>query len=263
MSDYFQGLIKELSELTEVKAIALGGSRATGRHDDQSDYDVYVYSKVEVPYDKRKAITDRYCEYMELNNTYYEMEDDGRLKNGIVIELIYRNIEDFKNQLSVHLEGHIAYGGYTTCFYANLLDCKILYDDSNLLEGLKVKYQKYPEALRNNIISKNRELLSGVIPSLDDQVIKASKRLDYPSINHRIAEYLASYFDILFAYNYVPHPGEKRMIDLAEILCLHIPANMRQDIECLIKTAGVDPASIPDKIKKVTTGIDQLLLMTI
>ena len=36
-------LFKELSELKEVEAIALGGSRAGENYDEKSDYDVYVY----------------------------------------------------------------------------------------------------------------------------------------------------------------------------------------------------------------------------
>ena len=36
-------LFDELGHLSQVEAIALGGSRATGRNDEKSDYDVYVY----------------------------------------------------------------------------------------------------------------------------------------------------------------------------------------------------------------------------
>ena len=36
-------LFDEFSHIFQVEAIALGGSRATGRNDEKSDYDVYVY----------------------------------------------------------------------------------------------------------------------------------------------------------------------------------------------------------------------------
>ena len=36
-------LIEELGSLPQVEAIALGGSRVTGKNDEKSDYDVYVY----------------------------------------------------------------------------------------------------------------------------------------------------------------------------------------------------------------------------
>ena len=36
-------LFDEFSHILQVEAIALGGSRATGRNDEKSDYDVYLY----------------------------------------------------------------------------------------------------------------------------------------------------------------------------------------------------------------------------
>ena len=36
-------LFLQFKTLPEVEAIALGGSRATGRNDETSDYDVYIY----------------------------------------------------------------------------------------------------------------------------------------------------------------------------------------------------------------------------
>ena len=49
-------LFKELSELKEVEAIALGGSRAGENYDEKSDYDVYVYVNSPVSEKDRKNI---------------------------------------------------------------------------------------------------------------------------------------------------------------------------------------------------------------
>ena len=38
-----QNLFKELAQLEQVEALALGGSRAGQHFDQDSDYDVYVY----------------------------------------------------------------------------------------------------------------------------------------------------------------------------------------------------------------------------
>jgi len=90
-----------------------------------------------------------------------------------------------------------------------LLHSEILYDRAGALTRLQNKYKiKYPEQLRQNIIEKNVRLLDGYIPSYSDQIVKASERMEIVSVNHRTTEFIASYFDILFAYNEVTHPVE-------------------------------------------------------
>ncbi|HBI91575.1 MAG TPA: DUF4037 domain-containing protein, partial [Terrisporobacter glycolicus] len=44
-----EDLFKDISKWKQVEAIALGGSRAGGKYDDNSDYDVYVYVKENIP----------------------------------------------------------------------------------------------------------------------------------------------------------------------------------------------------------------------
>jgi hypothetical protein len=53
---------------------------------------------------------------------------------------------------------------------------------------------------------------------LDQQIAAAIRRNDTVSINHRVAAWLASYFDIIFAVNSRFHPGEKRLLSqIAEL----------------------------------------------
>ncbi|MBQ2000925.1 MAG: nucleotidyltransferase domain-containing protein, partial [Clostridia bacterium] len=49
-------LFDELGYLPQVEAIALGGSRATGRNDTKSDYDVYVYITDNIDENTRRRI---------------------------------------------------------------------------------------------------------------------------------------------------------------------------------------------------------------
>ena len=92
------------------------------------------------------------------------------------------------------------------------------------MAALQEKYRiPYPAKLKENIISNNMKLLSGMLPSFDMQIKKAEERKDFVSVNHRVTEFLASYFDILFALNEMTHPGEKRMQSICSKECTILP----------------------------------------
>lgn len=77
---YFDDLCSSLSRLPEVEAIALGGSRAGECYDETSDYDLYVYCAPIPSEGARKALLGECCAYMELSNSFWELEDDCTLK---------------------------------------------------------------------------------------------------------------------------------------------------------------------------------------
>ena len=234
-----KGIIDGLSRHKNIVAITLGGSRATGNNDAKSDYDMYIYYDEAIDKDFRKSVLEQYCGHMEIAVDYFEEEDDCILNNGIIIELIYRNISDIRNYVENLMTQHQASLGYTTCFLDNLTASKVLYEDNGCYTDLKNRIF-YPEELRRNIISKNMEMLHGVIASYDTQIIKAYQRQDMISVNHRIAAYLASYFDILFAVNKVYHPGEKRLIALAKKKCSKLPVNFEHDINQLLNLTDIE-----------------------
>ena len=107
-------LFIELATIPEIEAIALGGSRATGKYDEKSDYDVYIYTTGNIDEEVRRNILSKYCKYMEISNTFWELEDDVTLSDGIDMDIIYRNLNDFDNMLnSIVLECN-AWNCYTT-----------------------------------------------------------------------------------------------------------------------------------------------------
>lgn len=237
---YFDNIIASLKNDDNVEAICLGGSRASGLDDDKSDYDVYVYYKNKIALEKRKQILSLNCKYMEIGVSYFEEEDDCVLNNDIIIELIYRDINEFKDNVDKTLLNSNASLGYSTCFFDNIVHSKILFDRNNLYQQMVDKLLIYPSSLRKNIIAKNMEMLHGVIASYDAQIIKAYKRGDAVSVNHRISAYLASYFDIIFALNNVYHPGEKRLVDLVKKKCHLIPKDFEENISLLLKQENIE-----------------------
>jgi len=219
-----QDLYKEFSQLEQVEAIALGGSRAGQDYDQNSDYDVYVYLNASIDEATRLKILSKYCSHMEIGNQFWELEDDCVLNNGIQIELIYRSLESFEQELNSTVFQYQAQNAYTTCMWHNLLHSKILYDPNGHYTSLQKAYQiPYPQELKKHIIERQLLLLEQSMPAFSHQIEKAIKRQDLLSMNHRSSEFFASYFDLLFALNEQTHPGEKRMIDYAKTNCALLP----------------------------------------
>lgn len=238
---YFEDLCKGFSELEEVEALALGGSRSTNLNDDKSDYDLYVYVK-SIPNDKqREKILLDTCKHLEMNCMYWELEDDCILKNDVPIDIIYRNLNDFEAGLKNVVISHKASNSYTTCMWNNLLNSKVIFDRDNRLASLKDKYNiEYPEELKSNIIERGMELLSGKLCSYDEQIIKAFERKDVVSINHRITAYLETYFNIIFALNKKTHPGEKRLLTISLNTCAILPKDYESNIRKLLNYSNCD-----------------------
>ena len=251
-------LFKDLGSLSQIEAIALGGSRVTGQNDASSDYDVYVYITAPIPESERRHILGKYCEYMEIGNSFWELEDDVTLKDGIDMDIIYRNLGDFAGTVSSVVDRCSAWNGYTTRMWHNLITSKIVLDKNGKLTALREQYRiPYPQRLKENIIVNNRKLLSGMLPSFDGQIRKAEKRGDLVSVNHRVTEFLASYFDIIFALNEMTHPGEKRMQSICSAECKILPEKFDENLNRLF--AGMFCQPIAPVIRDMILELDKVI----
>ena len=256
----FELLCKELQKLPQVEAMALGGSRAGAHFDAKSDYDLYVYVTAPIPEDTRRPILEKCCSYMEIGNHFWEYEDNCTLKNGIDIDILWRDLNDFTSGIASVVEGCNPSNCYTTCMWHNLRTCKILCDRDGRLTAAKTRFDvPYPEALRRNIIDRSLKLLRGTMPAFDGQIAKAVRRGDRVSINHRVTEFLASYFDILFALNRQTHPGEKRLIQLCKQSCPVLPANFEENLNTLFDHMGTDIEAVPGDIAAIVAELEKVL----
>lgn len=256
----FPQLIHQLSQIPQIEAIALGGSRATDRFDEASDYDVYLYCTAPVPEELRRDILSGYCSYMELGNTFWETEDNCTLNNGIDMDILYRDLDGFCQGIADVVENFQAHNGYTTCMWHNLLTCKILYDRDGRLAALKQRFSvAYPPQLRKNIIQRNGKLLFDHMPSYDSQIRKAVLRRDLVSINHRVSAFLESYFDILFALNGKTHPGEKRLISLCRQTCPVLPGRFEENLEALLQHMFHEPEQLEGDLEQIRAELSKIL----
>ena len=253
-------LFEKLSSLKQVEAIALGGSRAGENFDEKSDYDVYLYITSMIDEDVRREILTQFCDYMELGNHFWEFEDNCTLKNGVDIDILYRNLDDFENDVASVVEECNARTGYTTCMWHNLLTCKIVYDDKGRLKKAKDRFTvAYPEKLGQNIIDKNMKLLSSMLPSYDGQIKKAVERRYLVSINHRTSAFFESYFDVIFALNKLTHPGEKRLVELCKKHCALLPLNFEENINKLFSDLFCDFGNVEIDVKNIVEELRKIV----
>jgi len=250
-------IISDFFKLEGVKAIALAGSEVSGTPDSASDYDVYIYCDRETDVEERRKIANKYAlDAPEINNQYWETGDEWKIKEiGRDIDIMYRSMTWIEEQIDRVWVKKIASVGYTTCFIYNVRNSEILKDtpDGWFEKLRRIACAEYSHELSQNIIDKNLPLLKDKkAASYSEQIEKAIKRGDLVSVNHRIAAFLASYFDVLFAVNRVLHPGEKNLIKYAAANCKVLPENFETDLNALLTSTNEDILrTINDIVKNI------------
>ena len=221
--------------------------------------DIIVSKKI-AP-EKRKAITKKVSDVMEINNDFWGDGDEFILRNSNVqVDIAYFEYDWLKDGLEKVLHDNIACTGYTTCFWHNVKNTIIVYDKDGRFTELQNKCNiKYPEKLKMNIIDKNYPILRNAFSSYYHQVEKAINRKDLVSINHRVSAFLASYFDIIFAINEMPHPGEKKLVDIVEHTCNRKPINFKENIIKLLDSISKADTDILDNMNLIVDYLDVLL----
>ena len=249
-------------QLSNVEAVALGGSQVGGRVDSDSDIDVYVYTTSAIPLPDREAIVSKLgATQPELNQTFWDVADVWHdAQTGIEVEAVYWGTSWIEGMLDRVLVQHRASNGYSTSHWYTVRNSMCLYDRSGWFAALQERSnQPYPDQLRRAIIARNHPVLRAITPSYRNQIAKAIRRKDPVSVNHRLTELLASYFDVLFALNRVLHPGEKRLLELAPQRCPKVPANMRAQVAAALQAASSADQTLIATIEDMIDGLDRLL----
>jgi hypothetical protein len=223
----------------QVEAVVVSGSRTSEFADSKSDIDLYVYVTDDIPLDQRAQIAVG-SPLAEIGNATWEPGDEWiDTVTGTPVDVMYRHVRWMEQQLDRVLVQHQASVGYSTCFWYNVLHSRALFDRSGWFGELQRRVdQSYPGELRRAIIAKNYPLLRCNQSSYLHQIELAVLRGDPVSVNHRVAALLASYFDVLFAVNELPHPGEKRLIQHAQASCSKLPRDTDRQVTELLASVG-------------------------
>ena len=261
-----QAVADRFGDRPEVVAVTLAGSLVAGLVDDKSDLDLYIYTREPIPADVRRAIAHDFAgandPRIEIDKPFWGPEDAWiDRESGLGVDLIYWSPEWIADQVDRVLVRHEAWLGYTTSFWYTVLHSHSLFDREGWFAELQARAnQPYPDALRRAIVALNYPVLRHIGSSYTHQIELAIQRRDRISVNHRVAALLASYFDILFAVNRVPNPGEKRVITQAERLCSILPEDMAQDVDALLCSVAApwDDSNTLVIIKRLLDKLDSV-----
>ncbi len=259
--DVATAIAARYAALVEVEAVALAGSRATGFADQASDLDLDVFWRALVPIDSRRAIALERSADAEVDNRFWESGDEWvEADSGLAVDVVFRDVRWIEGELDRVLVRHEAAVGWTTCIWHSVRTASPLFDHAGWFAALHRRArQPYPEQLCRAIVAKNHPLLARARSAYRRQIELAIQRGDGVSVNHRVAALLASYFDIIFAVNRQTHPGEKRMLAIAERRCTLRPVNMTIAVNALLRAAGSADSSVLAAADALIAGIDDLL----
>jgi hypothetical protein len=260
--EFAKKLASAYAALDQVRAVGLGGSRAGAfGPDDLSDIDLYVYQDGEIPLAARRLIASSNSSEIEIGNRFWEEGDEWTAREPPVkVDVMFRDPTWIEDEVARALERHEARLGYSTCFLYNVQTCRVLSDRRDWLSRLKERSnQPYPLPLRDAIIAKNHPVLRNSHSAYARQIESASRRNDLVSLNHRVAAFLASYFDIIIAVNLKAHPGEKRLLSFLKEQCSLKPENAAKDVEALLAAAPGGGAAVIARVTTLLDGLDDWL----
>ncbi|MDD2929740.1 MAG: hypothetical protein PHY50_07970 [Sideroxydans sp.] len=260
--DLLESIGTGFATLPEVRAVVLAGSHGGGLADAQSDFDLYVYAQVEPAEAWREQLARQLGNRISIGNHFWETGDEWVAKHSsAIVDIMYRTPLWIEEQIDRVLQRHQASIGYSTCFLHNVLHSRALYDRDGWYAGLQEQVaQPYPTQLLHAIIAKNHPILRNTLSSYLHQITLALARNDHVSVHHRVSALLASYFDILFAVNRLPHPGEKRMVSHALQRCHKRPQHLQTCVEQLLQaTTSAGQDELPARIHALLDDLDGLL----
>jgi len=265
--DPYQNLTNKIAAafkgIPGVEAIALGGSLVKKARDRLSDIDLYIFTHDPIPLERRQRIADKLgAGRADLGLDFWDPGDQWfDLETEIEVDLMYWDPAWIEDQVDRVLVCHRASLGYSTCHWYTIANARLLFDRTGWFENLQRKCRApYPGALKQAVITRNYPVLRAVIPAYYNQIKKAVERGDLVSINHRLAALFASYFDLLFAFNELPHPGEKGMLTYAAAHCAIVPEALKEQVEAILAQGAKGERELLDKLQGLLDNLDACLI---
>ncbi|HZG88438.1 nucleotidyltransferase domain-containing protein [Paenibacillus sp.] len=164
-------IMNRLKEVDGVHALALGGSRARGTQNPNSDIDIGIYysgkSGLDIAQLQREASVldddNRDNILTEIGGWGSWINGGGWLKmNQIPVDFLYRDLDKVSKVMDQCMTGDITidyqpghpHGFMNSIYFAEVALCKVLWDPSGVLAEMKTRTNPYPPILQKAIIQK-------------------------------------------------------------------------------------------------------------
>lgn len=250
-------LVERLADVPPVRAVVITGSQASGAAGADSDLDLFVYVDGDIGVERRRLaedLADRSHPVL-VDEDPFGSGDVWRSPHGTWIDAVFWSPTWAEDQLDRVLDRHEASLGYSTAFWRSISSARPLYERDAWHPALQQRAaSEYPQGLLDAIVSLNYPWVTDHPFSFRRQIVKAVARRDTVSANHRLAAWMASYFDLLFAVNRVLHPGEKRQLGIAEAECSRLPRGLRRGV-----TAALEAPDPTDELDRLIEQLRPLL----
>jgi hypothetical protein len=258
--EFLQEIASAFGSIPGVEAVAWCGSAAMGVADAHSDFDFYVYTSAPVPVESRRSVISERSRHSQLNNLFWELEDEWIDRENRWFNAMHRSCDFVLGEIAARLDRYSADLGYTTAYCFSVANGFVLHDPRQWLGTVQQRLrQPFPEPLVRSIVAKNRPVLGGGMQSCYLAQMKAAiARDDLISLNHRVAAWIASYTDILFAVNRSYHPGEKRLLMYLQGLP-ELPEKALEDVSRLCALAGSLSSLIIEQVSPMLQSLDRWL----
>ena len=202
--------------------IALGGAHAKGVDDSRSDLDLYVFAR-EVP---ANAQRDRFCrQFADSIHGVTSWGDDARFIQGgtdfylagLKVEVWFRQVDYIAGVIAECQQGIVKHdfvtwtvmGFFNHCTLSDLHEMMVLEDPAGMLAAWQAQIAEYPPALRQRILA---DYLGAALFWPDNFHYKSAvERGDLIYTAGIAQQVINNLIQVLFAYNRVYFPGEKKL----------------------------------------------------
>lgn len=163
--DRLRALADDLCDVRGVEAVALGGSRARGRHRPDSDFDVGIYYETDLDLVALESLAARWAGApvpIAAPGAWGPWVNGGAWLNidGVPVDWIFRDLHRVRRQCNRASRGEFSFHsqtghplGFLDVAYAGEVATGIpLRDDNSMLAALAERVSPYPEALRAALI---------------------------------------------------------------------------------------------------------------